>query len=107
MTLLAGRLDDPLPLLNLLSDAKHDDLFRHRLCLAAHCLPELALQRQQHEVQPCQNIARQIAQDVFKLWWEYRGRGFTFTYITQCLPSLADSGSDSVFRLILGYLHAT
>jgi hypothetical protein len=41
ITLLAGQLADPVPLLEMLSDAKKDDMFRHRLALAALCLPEL------------------------------------------------------------------
>jgi hypothetical protein len=36
---LAGLLKDPLPLLELL--LSHDDIFRHRLALAALCLPEI------------------------------------------------------------------
>ena len=39
--LLAGRLQDPTPLLTLLADEKKDDLFRHRLALAGRCLPEI------------------------------------------------------------------
>jgi len=46
--LLAGQLDDPVPLLKMLSDPEPtptnptgDDIFRHRLCLAARCLPGL------------------------------------------------------------------
>ena len=38
---LAASLDDPLPLLNLLTDAKGDNRARHRLLLAAQCLPEI------------------------------------------------------------------
>lgn len=38
---LAGLLHDPVPMLTLLSDAAKDDEFRHRLALAAECLPEL------------------------------------------------------------------
>jgi predicted NACHT family NTPase len=41
IVLLAGNLDDPVPLLELLSDDKKDDIFRHRLALAALCLPEI------------------------------------------------------------------
>jgi predicted NACHT family NTPase len=40
---LAGLLDDPVPLLAFLSDPAKDDLFRHRLALAALCLPEVEL----------------------------------------------------------------
>jgi HEAT repeat protein len=42
MTLVAGSLNDPGPLLKLLSVAGTDDLFRHRLALAAECLGELS-----------------------------------------------------------------
>ncbi len=39
--LLAGNVDDPVPLLEVLADDAKDDLFRHRLALAALCLPEI------------------------------------------------------------------
>ena len=38
---LAGLLRQPAPLLRVLADPKRDDRFRHRLALAARCLPEL------------------------------------------------------------------
>jgi HEAT repeat protein len=41
IVLLAGNLDTPVPLLELLSDDKKDDTFRHRLTLAGLCLPEI------------------------------------------------------------------
>jgi predicted NACHT family NTPase len=41
IVLLAGNLDDPLPLLEILADESKDDLFRHRLAVAALCLPEI------------------------------------------------------------------
>ena len=41
IVLLAGQLADPLPLLRLLADKRRDDLFRHRLALAALCLTEV------------------------------------------------------------------
>lgn len=41
IALLAGQLGDPEPLIQLLEHEKKDDLFRHRLALAASCLPEL------------------------------------------------------------------
>ena len=34
---VACNLDNSLPLLESLADARKDDIFRHRLCLAAHC----------------------------------------------------------------------
>ena len=41
LVLLSGQLADPLPLLRLLADERRDDLFRHRLALAALCLTEV------------------------------------------------------------------
>jgi hypothetical protein len=41
IVLLAGNLKDPVPLLELLADESKDDLFHHRLALAALCLPEI------------------------------------------------------------------
>lgn len=39
--LVAGQLQNPLVLLELLVDYQQDDAFRHRLCLAARCLNEI------------------------------------------------------------------
>jgi hypothetical protein len=41
IVLLAGKLKDAVPLLEMLSDDESDDIFRHRLALAALCLPEI------------------------------------------------------------------
>jgi hypothetical protein len=41
IVLLAGNLDDPVPLLKMLGDESKGDIFRHRLALAALCLPEV------------------------------------------------------------------
>lgn len=40
--LVTGQLVDPLPMLKLLSDARRDDIYRHRLALAARCLLEIS-----------------------------------------------------------------
>jgi len=42
LTLLAGLLNDPAPLLDHLADAATDGYFRGRLALAGHCLGEIA-----------------------------------------------------------------
>jgi len=39
---MTGLFEDPKPFFALLMDEKKDDYFRHRLALAAQCLPELA-----------------------------------------------------------------
>lgn len=41
MQLLAGRLAEPLPLLQLLADEERDDILRHRLALAGTCIGEI------------------------------------------------------------------
>jgi hypothetical protein len=41
IVLLAGKVIDPVPLLEVLSDDETDDVCRHRLALAALCLPEI------------------------------------------------------------------
>jgi hypothetical protein len=41
IVLLAGNLNDAAPLLEMLADEGKDDLLRHRLALAALCLPEI------------------------------------------------------------------
>jgi hypothetical protein len=46
IVLLAGSLTDPLPLLEMLADEGKDDLFRHRLAVAALCLPEIEALRE-------------------------------------------------------------
>jgi predicted NACHT family NTPase len=46
IVLLAGSLKDPLPLLEILADESKDDLFRHRLAVAALCLPEIEALRE-------------------------------------------------------------
>jgi HEAT repeat protein len=42
IVMLAGLLDDGVPLLELLADEQRDDLFRHRLALAARALAEVS-----------------------------------------------------------------
>jgi len=48
LILLAGQLEDPIPLLKLLAEDKRDDLFNSRLALAALCLPEMQLPSSDH-----------------------------------------------------------
>lgn len=45
ITLLAGLLRDPTPLLELLVDPARDDFFRHRLALAARCLADIPTEK--------------------------------------------------------------
>jgi len=86
MTFLAGQLADPLPLLTLLTQEKRDDVFRHRLALAAHCLPELRLS-------PTKNLTgmvNQVTTAAFSFWSGHEGRGTdaTVPHFTRALPAL-------------------
>jgi HEAT repeat protein len=109
ITLLAGQMADPVPLLKLLSDKRRDDYFRHRLCLASRCLPELQGEAASRSVT---RISQQIADDVFKLWSEQEcpseyldyKRRISFPHISRCLPSIARARSASVFSAVLNRL---
>jgi HEAT repeat protein len=69
IVLLVGRLRDPAPMLDLLADESGDDLFRHRLGLAALCLPEL------DPAQRARLAGRvdEITSAAFSLWWKHLG----------------------------------
>jgi HEAT repeat protein len=99
--LLVELVDDPLPALELLSDPARDDLFRHRLCLSARCLPELLPEEHQNLPYIFRHLTDCITRDVFNLWWEHQSRGFCLPHVAQCLPLLAQSGSPAVFCVIL------
>ena len=71
---LAGLLDDPTPLLEMLADPKPananpsgDDVFRHRLALAAHCAAEIPASKRDR-VGP---LIDDITAEVFSLWWHH------------------------------------
>jgi HEAT repeat protein/energy-coupling factor transporter ATP-binding protein EcfA2 len=96
--LLAGQLNDPAPLLEMLSDEKPtetnpngDDMFRHRLALAAKCLPEIP-----QEIRKKPNIVTlvdQITTQAFGLWWKHRieHTEVGIEAITIALPALAQA----------------
>ena len=104
ITLLAGRVKNPLPLLELLSTSASDDLFRHRLCLAARCLEELPSEGGQGLSRPCRNVTRRIVQESFKLWWEYIVRGTRLRHITKCFSALAQGSPTIVLPMISEHL---
>lgn len=91
ITFLAGQLTAPLPLLNLLATEKHDDIFRHRLALAARCLPEL------RETTNASQVATQerITTASFALWLQHetKGTAATIPHFTRILPALGQVNS--------------
>jgi hypothetical protein len=92
--LLAGQLEDPVPLLSMLhkkapttTNPHGDDYFRHRLALAAQCLPEAhsALLRLQQMA-----WADTITAAAFSAWWKHQ-RNFTTAlvpHLVAVLPAL-------------------
>ena len=74
LLLFAGQLDDPVPWLALLaapaptpSNRLGDDVFRHRLALAALSLAEIPAAR----LRLCEALVDRITTDAFKLWWQH------------------------------------
>ncbi|MCI0349728.1 MAG: hypothetical protein L0Z53_09910, partial [Acidobacteriales bacterium] len=96
VTLLAGKLNDPAPLLEMLSNPEPtrtnphgDDLLRHRLALAALCLPEARA-----GIEPkMSNLVDRITSDVFSIYWEHRRNKIdnVVPHLTRSLPVLAQA----------------
>ncbi len=64
LVLLIGQLADPLPVLTLLTDHKKDDIFFHRLALAAQSLAEVRA-----EVRPSlSHLVDRVTEHVFSTW---------------------------------------
>ncbi len=89
LILLAGNLKNPQPLLELLADMheQNDDYFRHRLALAAECLPEIPEALHQSALHA---HVGWITTDAFRLWWGYDQDGITavVSHLTRALPAL-------------------
>jgi HEAT repeat protein len=95
--LLAGRLEDPGPLLEMLSNPDPtptnpagDDEFRHRLTLAALCLPEIATRfRPSHR-----DVIGRITAETFGLWWQSEEEETLnlYLHVKRALPALALGG---------------
>jgi HEAT repeat protein len=87
IVLLAGQLDGPAPLLEMLSDEQKDDLFRHKLGLAAYCLPEIspAIRSQ------FSGTVNQITTSTLQLWYGRQDEttGVAGKELTRALPALA------------------
>jgi HEAT repeat protein len=83
---LAGELEDPAPLLELVSDETKDDYFRYRLALAARCLAESALRINESHMA---SLSDRIARDAFDFWWDNRLRDTDALPIIGALPVVA------------------
>src|SRR5262249_32234443 len=84
---LAGMLDDPGPLLDVLAERGQDDFFRHRLALAARCLAELPRAVRQRQTGRIDRITTDLA----ARWWECQ-RPQTADAATHFAPALAALG---------------
>ena len=87
ITLFAGQLHDPAPLLRLLADATHDDLFRHRLTLAVLCLPEIDVTTRCTQ----SPIVDDITSTAFSFWWDHHIHG-TPGLVSHFIPALPALG---------------
>jgi HEAT repeat protein len=87
LVLLAGKLEDPEPLLQLLSDLSRDDSFRHRLALAGSCLSELR-PRTSGQVEA---TIDEITSSAFQEWWKHLldGTWPAVDHFRRALPGLA------------------
>ena len=93
IVMLAGLIDDPTPLLELLADGNHDDLFRHRLALAARALPE-AVNLEFHK-----NLAEQVTNEVLEIWKKYARLDAVSAIdpLVRAFPALAMGGKNIAF----------
>jgi predicted MPP superfamily phosphohydrolase len=92
--LLAGKLENPTPLLEMLSKPEPtttnphgDDIFRHRLGLAALCLPEINSERRTQLAE----LADEITTTAFSLWYHnhrMQTRVATPAALSRALPAL-------------------
>ena len=111
IVLFASQLDDPLPLLRLLADKGRDDFFRHRLALAALCLPELSLKNTSDGVplkgeETVNAAADAITTQAFSEWWEHytNGTAETVPHLTQALPALGQVNAQINGTSLLAHL---
>jgi HEAT repeat protein len=83
--LLAGILKEPTPLLEMLRTPKRDDIFRHRLTLAALCMGELS------SAKGCESTINEITAQVWACHLETvkEGTREVSQPIAQTLPALA------------------
>ena len=104
IVLLAGLMDDPQLLLELLADERSDDLYRHRLALAALALSEVPACRRGQ----CPELIDLIMDDVDGCWWR-SCRSYDESEIarwTRILPALVGLGANPIDdRLVSIVLH--
>jgi hypothetical protein len=107
--LLTGKLPDPTPLLKLLMDKKKDDYFRHRLALAALCMPEIPSTVDNW----FSRTINQITEETFTLWeqrMKYYGEA-AVPHLNRALPVLGQMNGqvngEQLMELLFKLLHAS
>lgn len=93
LILFSGRVANPQPLLQLLvahSPQHEDDIFRHRLALAAQCLPELDT----HQRHILADLLEIIARENEKVWKKFRS--LSPYHIKRAILSLFIVGSEVI-----------
>lgn len=85
---LAGELDDPGPLVALLADADRDDYFRHRLAVAAACLPRVPPARRPAIV----GMINEITTTIISIWTQHDplGTSSVVSHLEDSLRHLAE-----------------
>ena len=96
LALLAGQLKDPRPLFQILANEKTDDLFHHRLALAAMCVPEVSLTADRSY----QAVIDRITNLAVPAWFAHAkaGTSAVVPHLTRALPALGQAN---------GTLHGT
>jgi HEAT repeat protein len=83
---LAGLMHQPENLLELLADGARDDLFRHRLALAARCLAEISTSSRS----PRSDLVDRIMVELLCLWFRHQAEGTeaAVRHLEEVLPRL-------------------
>ncbi|MGE0825536.1 MAG: HEAT repeat domain-containing protein [Candidatus Binatia bacterium] len=102
ITLLAGQLNDPQPLFDILANDKKDDLFKHRATLAAMCLPEVSFEVNRSY----QAGIDQITKLTFPAWFAYEktGTSAAVPHLTRALPALGQINGNIHGTALLDWL---
>jgi HEAT repeat protein len=82
---LAGILDHPAPLLEMLRDEKTDDVFRHRLALAVRCIGELSLSVD------CKTLIDDVTLLAWERYWEYAATELVVAGLGNAISTVASS----------------
>jgi HEAT repeat protein len=85
IVMVARLLDDPAPLLRMLADEQHDDLFRHRLILSVRALSEV------RESDRPDGLAEQIVHGTIQLWQRHAEADtlWKFEHLNRALATVA------------------